>query len=68
MSRINYVLKNRLQKFKKKIKETGPTDKDKIGMLMVELEKAYLENAKLKMRLCGIKDFNKPVEGQLIES
>ena len=68
MSRINYVLKKRLQKFKKKIKETGPTDKDKIHTLMVELEKAYLENAKLKMELCGIKDFNRPAERQLMKS
>ena len=63
MSRINYVLKNRIQKVKKQIKETNKTDKVKINMLMSELEKSYLENAKLKMKLCGYKDFNRSILG-----
>ncbi len=61
MSRINYVINNKIQQVEKKIKRKDKSDKDKINMLMFELAKAYLENAKLKMRICGIKDLNKPL-------
>ena len=56
MSRIDYVTKNKIHKFKKKVKDNKNTDKKQISMLLSELEKAYMENAKLKMKMCGDKD------------